>query len=522
MGKIFFGLFLVLLALCGIVWAQEPGSLNLLDAISKPGDKIDIVLAVLDKEGNPIKGLSQANFSLTVEGQEIKDFSIEPITSSKSPMSVVLAIDVSGSMKGTPIIEAKKAANTFLDQLEKEDYVALMVFGSSVRLVTSFTKKHEVREHLNQLNATEQWTWLYQATYDALEQSAKAPTSRAVVILLTDGKDEGSPRTETDVLGRIKGTQIPIYTVGFGAQAQVDYLKRVAGASGGYFQFTPTAEELSTLYNQVMDQLKNQYLLRFPFDRPAGSYHSTVTLNYRGQDISAKRRFLHVRAEPLAPEPPPPPQPPQPTSTPPLPPQESILPWVILALVGVVLVAALVWIIVRRRPPTPPQEKSETSLVSFMIRGKSHPLNPMGGMGAVNKDTQALTAPGEVGLRIDVPPLPLFFALIDFKNNRDYPEIIITRYDEEIKEHYSHARLYLLLSDKTISRPDGQRTGHAVIFFDPDTQRYQLQDLGSFSGTRLNEVTIAEKAPLKNGDTIMIGAVVIHFYDKRVFTETVT
>ena len=49
-------------------------------------------------------------------------------------------------------------------------------------------------------------------------------------MLLTDGKDEGSPRSEEDVLGRIKGTQIPIYTLGFGPQAQVDYHKKVSAA----------------------------------------------------------------------------------------------------------------------------------------------------------------------------------------------------------------------------------------------------------------------------------------------------
>jgi len=525
MRKMFLGLFLVLLGLSGIAWAQEPGSLSLLDMVSKPGDKVEIIVSILDKEGHPIKGLSQANFSVAVEGQEIKDFTVEPASSTTSPLSVLLAIDVSGSMKGLPITEAKKAAGIFLDQLEKEDFVSLMAFGSNVRRLTNFTKKrHEVREQLDRIKAEEKWTWLYQATYEALDYAAKAPTSRAVVVLLTDGKDEGSPRTEAEVLGRIKGTQIPIYALGFGAQAQVDYLKRIAGASGGSFQFTPTPEELVKLYNQVINQLKNQYLIRFTFDRPAGLYRGVVKLNFRGQVLSAKRKFLHVRAEPSVPEPSPPPPPPAPPPPPPKWYEQLPLPWVLIALTALaLLLVAVVWLHFRRQRVAPATEESRSPQVSFMRDGKLHPLTTEEGKGSVNKgakDTQILTSPGEVALRLDVQPLPIFFALIDSENERNYQEIIITRYDPEIKERYFKDRLYLLLPDKTISRPDKDRAGHAVIFFDQDIQRYKIQDLGSLSGTKLNDVTITDKVTLRNGDVIRVGGTFMVFYDKRIFTES--
>lgn len=526
-------IFILVVLFFGRAQAQEPGSLNMLDIASKSGNRVELVVAVLDKEGNPIKGLSQANFSLVVEGREIKNFTLEQVSSAKSPLSVILAMDVSGSMKGTPINEAKKASGIFLDQLEKDDFVALLTFGSSVKLLTDFTKKYVVRDKIAELAADEKWTWLYQASYDALDKAAKAPTSRAVVVLLTDGKDEGSPRSEADVLGRIKGTQIPIYTLGFGAQAQVDYLKRISTASGGYFLFTPSAEELSGLYNKVMDHLKNQYLLTFPFEFPGGTYLGTLKLNYRGQELDVQRRFLHARTEPVplatpaAPvtpagpagvksskeEGPPPP--------PPVPWWKDPLVWG-LVILGVGVLGAIILYLVFRKPREsgPIKRAKAAEPANFMVRGKLHSLTPPSGLTGASKDTQSLVTPGEVGFRIDMPPLPLFFSLIDQKSNRNYEDVIITRYDPDIKEQYAEDRLYLLLEDKTVSRPDGPRMGHARIIFDPETLRYKLEDLGSYSGTKLNDMTITEQVPLINGDVVMVGGVVLNFYDKRVFTET--
>ena len=240
-----------------------------------------MIISALDEQGNPIKGISKDNLKLTIEGKEIKEFSLEPVSSAKNPISVILAIDISGSMHGLPIREAKKAASVFLDQIDKEDFIALITFGSNVKSLSDFTiEKYKVREKIESLIANEQLTWLYQATGDCLDKASKSPTSRVAVILLTDGKDEGSPKKEDDILKRLQGTRVPIYALGFGPKAQIDYLKTLANMSGGYFLYTPKAEELTRLYSMVLDQLKNQYLIKFIFPNPPGDYACILSFNY--------------------------------------------------------------------------------------------------------------------------------------------------------------------------------------------------------------------------------------------------
>jgi len=415
-----------------------------------------------------------------------------------------LCIDVSGSMKGEPIAAAKRAANRFLDQLDKEDFTSLIAFGSSVRLLTEFTQNRtEVREQIEALAATEQWTWLYQATQEAVEKAAKAPTSRAAVILLTDGKDEGSPATEAGVLGRAEGARIPVYTLGFGQNAPVDYLQRVAGISEGRFWYTPRAEQLPELYSAVLEQLKNQYAIRFPFAQPSGEYKSEVTLRYQGWEVPAQRAFLHASPEP-----------------PSWWREFPVHPALLAVIAG--FMAVIVVVVVFRRPSPAAAVASAAAdstepQASLMLAGEVHPLGVPWKKGTDAMTVLLQTAPGEVGLKIGLMPVPLYFALLDSQEGKQYKDVTVSRHDP--KRPFCKDTTYLLLSHPTVHRPDETTSGHARIFMDEATGRFQVQDLGSNLTTKLNDAICRETMPLEDGDVITLGGISMSYYDKRAPSE---
>ena len=488
--------------IAGVAKAQNPVSLNILDARSAPGGNVQMVLTVVDEWGVPVKGLGKANFALAVEGEEVENFSIGPVSSAKTPLSVIVGIDVSGSMKGVPIQEAKRAAARFLDQLEKEDFTALMAFGSSVRFLTDFTRnKSDVREEIEKLAANEQHTWLYQATRDSLEKASRAPTSRVAVVLLTDGKDEGSPTTEQDVIWRLGGGQVPLYTLGFRDNAPVNYLKRIASISGGSFLFTPRPEDLPQLYNAVLEQLQNQYSVEFHFPQSSGEYKSEVSLSYQGMTVKAQKAFLHANYEP--------------------PPwwQEFPVHPATLVLVGFAIILGVVAVV--RRPARAAGSSSSSSAgnephVSVMYQGEIHPIGSPSKNGNSAMTVMLQPTPGEVGLKIGLTPESFYFALKDSQHNKAYADVIITRYDSE--RTFSKGNTYLLLSHPTVHRPDQKTSGHARIFLDKATGRYQVEDLGSHLGTKLNDSVCNTVVPLEDGDTITLGGVPLAYYDKRANT----
>jgi pSer/pThr/pTyr-binding forkhead associated (FHA) protein len=73
-----------------------------------------------------------------------------------------------------------------------------------------------------------------------------------------------------------------------------------------------------------------------------------------------------------------------------------------------------------------------------------------------------------------------------------------------------------------VTRPGGERRGHARIFIDPKTGTYQIEDLGSTSGTKVNgkRLNKGSSLALVSGDTITVGNILMKYYDQRPLMET--
>ena len=482
------------------VWGQQNSSLKILDAYEDDRGTVQVSVSVLDENGNPIKGLSKADFRPSVEGKPVGSFSVEPESSGKNPLSVILAIDVSGSMRGAPIAAAKEAAAAFVGQLPDEDSVALVRFGSDVKDVAEFTSnKTALKESLEGLVANEKTTWLYAATIECLRIAKNAPTSRVAIVLLTDGKDEGSPQPEEEALERVKDVPVPIFTLGFGPNVQTDYLEKVADASsGGSFISAPTVAEIGRVYEKVSDQLRNEYRIEFPFAQPAGDYVATLAVNYRGMELSGSRRFAHAYVG----------------GTPPMR-SRWLDSWLVrLLFIGLVILVTLSLIMIltrwRSRGFFPGALEAQ---VEMMIEGKRHPLSAVAGGDDGGKTFVAQIAAGDAGLIVDLPSSPVHFLLVDEPSGKSVQEVILTRFDK--KSTFRKEKLYLLISDRSVSRPDGQRYGHAVVFLDQNSGRYMIEDLGSIGGSYLHNVRISRAMNLENGDSITLGTVSLRYYDTR-------
>ncbi len=101
--------------------------------------QLTVLVTIRDQYNVPVQNLTSTDFQMTVDGNAVQVVSVENITESDLPISVVLAIDTSESMLGEPLNHAKEAALAFLDNLAPGDEVALIDFDSQVRIVQDFT-----------------------------------------------------------------------------------------------------------------------------------------------------------------------------------------------------------------------------------------------------------------------------------------------------------------------------------------------------------------------------------------------
>jgi VWFA-related protein len=251
----------------------------------------DMVVYVtpVNETGVPLGGLNESHFTLREDGVPVDRFTVEHLVNPDQRISVMLLLDISGSMRND-MAALKESALEFFQHLELGDQVAVIAFneladGTAVDLGDPFPRIHPDREMdfttdggalINLINAleTEQYagTPLYDALFKGIRMTAMSTTfGRRAVIVMTDGVDEsrqgrtpGSRIADpATVIAEAQRHKIPVFTIGLGYQIDDAFLQRVASLTGGAYQKTPEAEELGALFTDVATNLKQQYRITY-------------------------------------------------------------------------------------------------------------------------------------------------------------------------------------------------------------------------------------------------------------------
>jgi Mg-chelatase subunit ChlD len=171
--------------------------------------------------------------------------------------AIVIAIDTSGSMAGTPMEQARTAAVTLVERLAPEHQVAIVAFSDRPEVVSPFSlDRRETIAQLRRLTAKGNT-----ALYDAITVSADLLATRggqpSAVVLLSDGEDHGSQmaggrETSGD---RMAASGAPLHAFALGPAADASYLADVAGRTrGGYWAVTDSGA-LNDLFARLGDRL---------------------------------------------------------------------------------------------------------------------------------------------------------------------------------------------------------------------------------------------------------------------------
>src|SRR5262249_44678975 len=163
--------------------------------------------------------------------------------------------DVSGSMSGQPIQDARLAAANFVNQLGPLDSICIYSFSTQVHKVQNCTTdKKSVIRALDTLEVGHNTT-LYDVLDTVAQEHAKL-YGRQVILLLSDGADNISQTPLADALSHVQSINIPVYTIGLTSKDfQGQILEQIAKTTGGSFLQAPTSGELDKLFGQVRGQI---------------------------------------------------------------------------------------------------------------------------------------------------------------------------------------------------------------------------------------------------------------------------
>ena len=247
--------------------------------------KIGTELVVLDaqvlnkKTGQPVSGLAKEDLVLTEDGvkQQISHFSFD-----KAPLSIILMLDVSGSVQMV-LDQIRDKGLQALERLKPEDEVAVVLFGEWFELTQEFTRDRKLAARkIGELGRLAQSmraaTFIDEAVYQSAAHLLKSSTPGAsrVIIAVTDNiqSPNAAGHTRTGALERLyeSGATVCGLIVGdFDLRAAVykqrgvridDPIGMFANETGGLFLKTGK-EDASARLGDLIDRLRSRYSLGY-------------------------------------------------------------------------------------------------------------------------------------------------------------------------------------------------------------------------------------------------------------------
>ncbi len=229
-----------------------------------------IPVAVTDPMSRFVTGLDKENFKLFEDKveQEITQFSSED-----APLSVGIVFDTSGSM-GAKLQKSRQAVAQFMKTANPQDEFFLIEFSDRPELVQGFTK--ETEEIQNRLTFTQAKgrTALLDGVYMAMSLMKKAHNPRKAILIISDGGDNSSRYTETEVKNAVREADVQIYAIGIfepiasrGRTTEElngpGLLAEITGQTGGRHFAVDNLAELPDVAAKIGIELRNEYVLGY-------------------------------------------------------------------------------------------------------------------------------------------------------------------------------------------------------------------------------------------------------------------
>ncbi len=242
-------------------------------------------VTVSDKDGKPVRNLNAEDFRIIEDGAERPIDFFQPIRKQDDtrPLSIVFALDVSGSMTEQELHKLRLAMQGFIGRLaDYNSYFAVMTFGMEVKTLQPFTNRPDKLEKsfgrlLRDMEGLS--THAYDAVDDAIRLlRKKSPTTikgrlpKRAVIVVTDGFPVGDVVSSKTVIERANTLETSVYSVILPSYSRLQGAKKPLltplEASGliektGGKSFYATDRDFEGLFKALAEEITASYALAF-------------------------------------------------------------------------------------------------------------------------------------------------------------------------------------------------------------------------------------------------------------------
>jgi VWFA-related protein len=317
------GLMVILFA-AGTARAQQQTPPAESTTTLKVSTEVVNVLAIVKKKGRLIADLNRDDFELTEDGtpQQIRYFSRETNT----PLTLGILVDTSGSEQGMLEVE-QQGAKAFVRQvIHPKDLAFVMHFDLEVELLQDLTSDPARLERAideTRINTggggvmpgtfpgvSVGGTHLYDAVYLAAHDVLRNEIGRKVIILISDGEDQGSKESLDEALEMAQKSDIIIYSIevanrrfGYGGMTVGpnggSVLNQLSKQTGGTVIRATGRRDLEEAFAEIAKELRTQYLLGYtPTNTKHDGTFRRIEVKIRGHKykVQARRGYYAPRS----------------------------------------------------------------------------------------------------------------------------------------------------------------------------------------------------------------------------------
>ncbi len=282
---------------------------------------VNVYFSVRDKSGF-ITNLHKDDCSIFEDKvpQKTKNFTQEK----NLPLTIGILLDTSGSQRNVLPLEQQSGAEFLKDVLTPKDEAFLISFDINVNLLADYTNSpREIKRSIDSAeintgagtgsvtgNGTARGTLLFDAVYLAAHDKLRQEAGRKILVLLTDGGDQGSQETLKSATEAAQKANAIVYVIllsdrgfyggGFGINladtGERDMQKLATDTGGRVINVGNNGKKLQEAFDQIQDELRTQYLASFtPTNAKIDGTFRTLNITCQpGQKIQARKGYYAI------------------------------------------------------------------------------------------------------------------------------------------------------------------------------------------------------------------------------------
>ncbi len=223
----------------------------------------------------------------------------EPVRTTSDERDIVLVLDVSGSMSGTPMEETKKASVNFIDTILEEDAsIGIVTYDNSANRASDFSVNKTSMENIVSGIYDGGGTNIEAGLREAHSMLSSSNAKKKIIVLMSDGEPNDGKEGDDLVAyaDEIKENGVLIYTLGFfedlgGYKSSAQQLMERIASDGCHYEVA-SADDLVFFFEDMADQINGQKYIYVRIACPVD-----VSVTYEGETLSSAEKDLNLRTD---------------------------------------------------------------------------------------------------------------------------------------------------------------------------------------------------------------------------------